>query len=371
MEAWWQCEIPYPFVPQDVLDAADSVRGEPAQPLLRPAHRRRSVRGGDRRVPAVRRPRHERARHRASRRHQLADRLQPDAGRHPGAPDAKGAHPEPRHAGFAAPRPGADRGGVRHRRRHLARPVGDRLRQIGRQRDGVGQCQPGQQRRALLGGDRPDPEGARRTRTGRSAGRASISPIATSTSGRARGSSRIRACGRRRAIRRRPPRSGGAAWCMCWCCAGPRARKRAYAAHRRARAEAGLPPVTTDNFAYAALVYVGDTEEEGIAGRQQAAVVPQHQPEIGAAIRQIPARHGAAAIRAANLPHAAQGRRENGLANAEKGVAPASQNAARLISMTPEQAMARGHPVRRQSRQRLSRRSWSSTTRSAASGISR
>src|SRR5215471_18254501 len=27
METWWQCEIPYPFVPQKVLEAADSVRG--------------------------------------------------------------------------------------------------------------------------------------------------------------------------------------------------------------------------------------------------------------------------------------------------------------------------------------------------------
>jgi alkanesulfonate monooxygenase SsuD/methylene tetrahydromethanopterin reductase-like flavin-dependent oxidoreductase (luciferase family) len=36
---------------------------------------------------------------------------------------------------------------------------------------------------------------------------------------------------------------------------------------------------------------------------------------------------------------AADGR---GLANAEKGVAPASQNAARLTTMTPEQAMADG-----------------------------
>ena len=26
MDAWWQCEVPYPFVPQNVLDAADSVR---------------------------------------------------------------------------------------------------------------------------------------------------------------------------------------------------------------------------------------------------------------------------------------------------------------------------------------------------------
>src|SRR3954453_18182001 len=27
MEAWWQCEIPYPFVPREVLAAAESVRG--------------------------------------------------------------------------------------------------------------------------------------------------------------------------------------------------------------------------------------------------------------------------------------------------------------------------------------------------------
>src|SRR6266702_1396927 len=40
--------------------------------------------------------------------------------------------------------------------------------------------------------------------------------------------------------------------------------RRAFAAHRRARAEAGLPKVTTDNFAYAACVYVGDTDEEGL-----------------------------------------------------------------------------------------------------------
>jgi alkanesulfonate monooxygenase SsuD/methylene tetrahydromethanopterin reductase-like flavin-dependent oxidoreductase (luciferase family) len=45
---------------------------------------------------------------------------------------------------------------------------------------------------------------------------------------------------------------------------GPEGTKRAYAAHRRAREEAGLPKVSTDNFAYAAFVYVGDTEEEGL-----------------------------------------------------------------------------------------------------------
>ena len=54
--------------------------------------------------------------------------------------------------------PVRDRGGIRHRRCDLARPAGDRLRQVGRQRDGVRQRQPDGHRRTLLGGDRPDRE---------------------------------------------------------------------------------------------------------------------------------------------------------------------------------------------------------------------
>jgi alkanesulfonate monooxygenase SsuD/methylene tetrahydromethanopterin reductase-like flavin-dependent oxidoreductase (luciferase family) len=46
---------------------------------------------------------------------------------------------------------------------------------------------------------------------------------------------------------------------------GPEASKRAFDAYRRARREAGLPPPGTDRFAYAALGYVGDTDEEGLA----------------------------------------------------------------------------------------------------------
>lgn len=44
---------------------------------------------------------------------------------------------------------------------------------------------------------------------------------------------------------------------------GPEGTRAAFAANRRARAEAGLPPSTTDRFSYAALVAVGETEEEG------------------------------------------------------------------------------------------------------------
>ena len=45
---------------------------------------------------------------------------------------------------------------------------------------------------------------------------------------------------------------------------GPEGTKAAFAANRQARVDAGLPAQTTDNFAYAALVAVGETEEEGM-----------------------------------------------------------------------------------------------------------
>jgi alkanesulfonate monooxygenase SsuD/methylene tetrahydromethanopterin reductase-like flavin-dependent oxidoreductase (luciferase family) len=45
---------------------------------------------------------------------------------------------------------------------------------------------------------------------------------------------------------------------------GPEGTRAAFAANRRARAEAGLPFSTTERFAYAALVAVGETEEEGL-----------------------------------------------------------------------------------------------------------
>jgi alkanesulfonate monooxygenase SsuD/methylene tetrahydromethanopterin reductase-like flavin-dependent oxidoreductase (luciferase family) len=45
---------------------------------------------------------------------------------------------------------------------------------------------------------------------------------------------------------------------------GAEETKRAWAAYRQARAEAELPKVGSDHFAYAALVYVGDTHDEGV-----------------------------------------------------------------------------------------------------------
>ena len=122
---------------------------------------------------------------------------------------------------------------------------------------------------------------------------------------------------------------------------GPDGTRRAYAANRRARAEAGLPPLTTDHFAYAALGYVGDTDEEGLRVGSKllwflhtslksapqysrflpGAISPLAAPQV---YRSVPRPAGAAA--GGGPPPAAS----------------ASQNAARLVSITPEQAIADG-----------------------------
>jgi alkanesulfonate monooxygenase SsuD/methylene tetrahydromethanopterin reductase-like flavin-dependent oxidoreductase (luciferase family) len=123
---------------------------------------------------------------------------------------------------------------------------------------------------------------------------------------------------------------------------GPDGTKRAYAAHRKARAEAGLPPVTTDNFAYAAFVYVGDNDEEGLRVGSKLLwflntslkSAPQHSrfmpgtapPEAAPGIW----RDGPGPAGGANL------------VNAEKGVPSAGQNARRLMSIGVEEAMAMG-----------------------------
>ena len=118
--------------------------------------------------------------------------------------------------------------------------------------------------------------------------------------------------------------------------------KRAWAAYRQARAEVGLPPVTTQNFAYAALAYVGETHEEGVAigskllwflntslkmAPQYAqflpgAMAPQFAPQAYRTKPQPP------------TPATGQTRAEN------PGVS-AIQNVGGLIGLTAEQAMAR------------------------------
>ena len=123
---------------------------------------------------------------------------------------------------------------------------------------------------------------------------------------------------------------------------GPDGTKRAYAAHRRARAEAGLPKATTDNFAYAAFVYVGDTEEEGLSIGSKLLwflntslkSAPQHSRFLPGA---VPPERAPGNYRTAPCPAAAPN-----LTNAEKGVASAGENARRLMSIGPEEAKAMG-----------------------------
>jgi hypothetical protein len=119
--------------------------------------------------------------------------------------------------------------------------------------------------------------------------------------------------------------------------------KRAWAAYRQARAEAGLPQVTTDHFAYAAFIYVGDTHTEGIqigskllwflntslkSAPQYAKFLPgSAPPHLAPQIyRTVP-----------RPPSQA----ETG-ANGEKPVVSATHNIGALIGINAEQAMARG-----------------------------
>jgi alkanesulfonate monooxygenase SsuD/methylene tetrahydromethanopterin reductase-like flavin-dependent oxidoreductase (luciferase family) len=128
---------------------------------------------------------------------------------------------------------------------------------------------------------------------------------------------------------------------------GPEGTKRAFDAHRQARAVAGLPKVTTDNFAYAALVYVGDTEEEGIeVGSKLLWFLNTSLKSAPQFNKFLP---GAAPPAAAPDLYRTKPRAEAGpalqdlaLQNAEKGVAPASRNAEKLISLSAADAMRQG-----------------------------
>jgi alkanesulfonate monooxygenase SsuD/methylene tetrahydromethanopterin reductase-like flavin-dependent oxidoreductase (luciferase family) len=120
--------------------------------------------------------------------------------------------------------------------------------------------------------------------------------------------------------------------------------RKAYGAYRKARAEAGLPKLSTDNFGYSAFVYVGDTDEEGLRGGTKLLWF------LNTSLKSAP--QFSKFLPGAVPPHiAAQGYRtkpkSNGgggpnLVNAEKGVASANQNAARLASISAEEAIAQG-----------------------------
>jgi alkanesulfonate monooxygenase SsuD/methylene tetrahydromethanopterin reductase-like flavin-dependent oxidoreductase (luciferase family) len=112
--------------------------------------------------------------------------------------------------------------------------------------------------------------------------------------------------------------------------------RRAWGAYRRARAEAGLPRVDSDHFAYAALVYVGDTHDEGVRVGSKLLwflntslkSAPQYSKFLPGT---VPPQMAPSLYRTA--PKASAG---------ATGSPSASQNAATLINLTPEQAMERG-----------------------------
>jgi len=123
---------------------------------------------------------------------------------------------------------------------------------------------------------------------------------------------------------------------------GPEGTKSAYEAHRKARREAGLPRVTTDNFAYAAMVYVGDTHEEGVE------VGSQLLWFLNTSLKSAPQYNKF--LPGAAPPHAAPGlyrtrpKADAGIAfkDAEKGVTTASQNSQKLMGLSAQEAMDQG-----------------------------
>jgi alkanesulfonate monooxygenase SsuD/methylene tetrahydromethanopterin reductase-like flavin-dependent oxidoreductase (luciferase family) len=131
---------------------------------------------------------------------------------------------------------------------------------------------------------------------------------------------------------------------------GEEGTKRAWAAYRQAREEAGLPHVTTDHFAYAAMVYVGDTHEEGVRVGSKLLwflntslkSAPQYSKFLPGA---VPPQFAPQVYRTTPQPTTqSSGSDGNGVAsgNAGRSAASAGRNAAALIGITAEEAMARG-----------------------------
>ena len=117
--------------------------------------------------------------------------------------------------------------------------------------------------------------------------------------------------------------------------------KRAWSAYRQAREEAGLPQVGTDHFAYAALLYVGDTHEEGVRLGSKLLwflntslkSAPQYARFLPGA---VPPQFAPQVYRPAPQPPG------EGVGRAEPPAASAVRNTGALIGITAEQAMARG-----------------------------
>ena len=112
-----------------------------------------------------------------------------------------------------------------------------------------------------------------------------------------------------RATRRRRARSAVAAWSTCWSCAAPRARSARGRPIARRASRPGCPRSTTDHFGYAALVYVGDTDEEGARVGEKLLWFLNTSLKSAPQYAQVPARRRAAGAGADDLPDARRSRR--------------------------------------------------------------
>ena len=129
---------------------------------------------------------------------------------------------------------------------------------------------------------------------------------------------------------------------------GPEGTKRAWDAYRQARREAGLPPPTRDLFAYTAMVYVGDTDAEGMrigskilwflnTSLKSAPQLSKFLP--GAAPPEAAPQIYRSKPKVAATPAGEEApQRQPGTGEAVS----ASRNAAALTSITPEQAVQQG-----------------------------
>lgn len=120
---------------------------------------------------------------------------------------------------------------------------------------------------------------------------------------------------------------------------GPEGTRLAFAANRKARAAAGMPKASTDLFGYAAFVAVGDTDEEGMRlGTKLLWFLNtslKQSPQYG---RFLP---GTAPPHAAPSIYRNKPRAQPAGGNANE-VASSSRNALTLIGITAEEAMKRG-----------------------------
>ena len=123
--------------------------------------------------------------------------------------------------------------------------------------------------------------------TGRSATRAASSTTAPSTSGRGRISSRIRRSGSARRAPAGARAVGAHGYVQATFLTGYRrhARDLRFLSHAAGARPGAATDVPIDRLAYAALVYVGDSEAQGPCRRREAAVV-HHRQQGAAAISQ-------------------------------------------------------------------------------------